>query len=95
MRRLLLFFMKQQELIPHLFKTEFRKITSVLCKLFGIEHIEVAEDLASETFLSALETWTYKGLPENPTAWLYLVAKNKAKNYFSRNKVFTEKISSH
>ena len=50
--------MDQQELIPHLFRTEFRKITAVLCKLFGIEHIEIAEDIASETFLSALETWT-------------------------------------
>lgn len=85
--------MNQQELIPHLFRTEFRKITAVLCKLFGIEHIGIAEDITSETFLLAFETWTYKGIPENPTAWLYTVAKNKAKNYFKRDKLFTEKIS--
>ena len=85
--------MNQQELIPHLFRTEFRKITAVLCKAFGIEHIETAEDLASETFLSAIETWTYKGLPANPVAWLYTVAKNKAKNYVSRNNFFDSKIS--
>lgn len=85
--------MQQQELIPHLFRTEFRKIAAVLCKLFGIEHMEVAEDLASETFLSALETWTYKGIPENPTAWLYTVAKNKAKNYLTQNNLFSKKIS--
>ena len=85
--------MEQQELIPHLFRTEFRKITAVLCKHFGIEHIEVAEDIASETFLSALETWAYKGIPENSVAWLYSVAKNKAKNYFKRNNIFNEKIA--
>jgi RNA polymerase sigma-70 factor (ECF subfamily) len=85
--------MEQQELIPHLFRTEFRKITAVLCKAFGIENIEIAEDLASETFLSALETWTFKGVPQNPTAWLYLVAKNKAKNYIQRNHFFSEKIA--
>jgi RNA polymerase sigma-70 factor (ECF subfamily) len=85
--------MYQQELIPHLFRTEFRKIAAVLCKLFGIEHIEVAEDIVSETFLSALENWPYKGIPENPVAWLYTVAKNKAKNHLQRNKVFAEKIS--
>jgi RNA polymerase sigma factor (sigma-70 family) len=84
--------MEQQELIPHLFRTEFRKISAVLCKLFGIEHIEVAEDITSETFLSALETWTFKGIPQNPVAWLYAVAKNKAKNYISRNKLFSDKI---
>ncbi|SEW39757.1 RNA polymerase sigma factor [Chitinophaga arvensicola] len=85
--------MKQPELIPHLFRTEFRKITAVLCKVFGFEHLETAEDLASETFLSAMETWPYKGIPENPTAWLYLVAKNKAKNYLQRHHLFTTKIA--
>ena len=85
--------MEQKELIPHLFRTEFRKITAVLCKHFGIGHIEIAEDITSDTFLSAVETWTYKGLPANPTAWLYSVAKNKAKNYFRRSNIFSEKIA--
>jgi RNA polymerase sigma factor (sigma-70 family) len=87
--------MNQQELIPHLFRTEFRKITAVLCKFFGpaLSGIEIAEDIASETFLSALEIWTYKGIPENPTAWLYAVAKNKAINYINRNHLFTDKIA--
>jgi RNA polymerase sigma-70 factor (ECF subfamily) len=85
--------MQHQELIPHLFRTEFRKIAAVLCKVFGIEHIEIAEDIASETFLSALETWPYKGTPENPVAWLYTVAKNKAKNHLQRNQIFAKKIS--
>jgi len=84
--------MEQPDLLPHLFRTEYRKITSVLCKLFGIDHLETAEDIASDTFLAAFETWTYKGIPPNPTAWLYAVAKNKAKNHFSRNAVFTDKI---
>jgi RNA polymerase sigma-70 factor (ECF subfamily) len=85
--------MAEQQLIPHLFRTEYSKLVAVLCKLFGIEHIEVAEDIASETFLSALETWTYKGIPENPVAWLYAVAKNKAKNQINRKHLFAEKIS--
>lgn len=81
-----------EALIPHLFRTEFTKITAVLCKLFGIEHIEVAEDIASETFLSALETWPYKGLPPNPAAWLYAIAKNKAKNHLHRNQIYVGKV---
>jgi len=84
--------MHQPELIPHLFRTEFSKIVAVLSRHFGIEHISIAEDIASETFLSALETWSYKGIPANPTAWLYVVAKNKAKNYLQRNQLFNEKI---
>ena len=85
--------MQEKELIPHLFRTEFRKIVSVLSKLFGLEFIEVAEDIVSDTFLLAAETWGIKGIPENPTAWLYLVAKNKTKDYLKRNHLFDEKIA--
>jgi RNA polymerase sigma-70 factor (ECF subfamily) len=85
--------MEQQELIPHLFRTEYRKIIAVLCKLFGIEHIEIAEDITSDTFLTATELWGLKGLPENPTAWLYAVSKNKTRDYLKRNALFVQKIS--
>ncbi|MCV2484054.1 RNA polymerase subunit sigma [Flavobacterium sp. SH_e] len=86
--------MENPELIPHLFRTEYQKIVSVLCSLFGIHHIEIAEDIVSDTFLTASETWAIKGTPENPTAWLYTVAKNKTKNYLKRNTVFETKIVS-
>lgn len=84
--------MEHSELIPHLFRTEFRKIASVLCKRFGIDHIEIAEDIASDTFLAAFETWNYRGIPPNPTAWLYTVAKNKAQNELARNRRFSDKV---
>lgn len=84
--------MDQSNLIPHLFRTEFRKITAVLCKHFGIAHIELAEDIAGETFLAALETWPYKGIPANPVAWLYTVARNKAGNQLNRTRLFADKI---
>lgn len=85
--------MQQQELIPHLFRTEYRKIVSVLYKHFGFEQVEIAEDIASDTFLSAAQTWSLNRIPENPTAWLYSVAKNKAKNYLQRQQTFKNKIT--
>jgi len=85
--------MQQQELIPHLFRTEYRKIISVLCRHFGFEQIENAEDIASDTFLTAAQTWSLNGIPPNPVAWLYNVAKNKAKNFLQRNNLFQNKIS--
>jgi RNA polymerase sigma-70 factor (ECF subfamily) len=85
--------MRDTELIPHLFRTEYRKIVSVLCKTFGIEHIEIAEDIVSDAFLLASEVWGLKGLPENPAAWLYIVSKNKTKDYLKRNSLFAQKIS--
>jgi predicted RNA polymerase sigma factor len=48
------------ELIPHLFRTEYSKITAVLTRLFGFEYMEIAEDIASDTFMMAAETWGQK-----------------------------------
>ena len=84
--------MRQQEIIPHLFRTEYRKIVSVLCRRFGFDQVEIAEDIASDTFLTAAQTWGIGGLPENPVAWLYVVARNNARNYLQRNSVFQKKI---
>jgi len=85
--------MNQQELIPHLFRTEYRKIVSVLYKRFGFDEIETAEDIASDTFVTAAQTWGLNSIPKNPTAWLYNVAKNKTKNYLHRNSIFENKIA--
>jgi RNA polymerase sigma-70 factor (ECF subfamily) len=84
--------MAQQELIPHLFRTEYRKIVAVLCNHFGFDQMETAEDIASDTFLAATQSWALHGIPPNPAAWLYHVAKNKAKNHLQRNAVFKEKV---
>lgn len=80
-------------LLPNLFRTEYRNMVSVLAYSFGIQHIETAEDIVSDTFLSASETWSLQGTPENPKAWLYAVAKNKLKNYLKRDSLFQSRIS--
>ncbi|MDO3644087.1 RNA polymerase sigma factor [Mucilaginibacter sp. L3T2-6] len=85
--------MEKQELIPHLFRTEYRKIVSVLCRRFGFAYVETAEDIASDTFAAAAQTWPINGIPDNPAAWLYNVAKNKARNYLHRANIFGEKVA--
>ena len=80
------------QLLPHLFRLEYTKLTAVICRQFGLKHIEIAEDIASETFLKATEVWSLHGLPRNPTAWLYAVAKNKTKDYLKRNTIFESKV---
>jgi RNA polymerase sigma-70 factor (ECF subfamily) len=85
--------MSNEELIPHLFRTEYRKIVSVHSRRFGFAQIEIAEDIASDTFLTASQTWGVKGVPENPAAWLYTVASNKAKNHLQRDRVFENRVT--
>lgn len=83
----------RQDLLPNLFRTEYRKIVSVLCKHFGLAQMEIAEDIASDTFLTAAQTWGLGTVPANPVAWLYTVAKNKTKNYLQRHHLFESRIS--
>jgi RNA polymerase sigma-70 factor (ECF subfamily) len=85
--------MESRELLPNLFRTEYRNIVSVLAYSFGIKHIEIAEDIVSDTFLSATETWGLEGTPDNPRAWLYAVARNKLRNHIKRTSLFEESIS--
>lgn len=84
--------MSDNQLIPHLFRTEYRKMVAVLCKHLGMEFLSTAEDIVSDTFLLAAETWGLKGVPPNPAAWLQTVAKNKAKDFFKRNALFQNKV---
>ena len=84
--------MGEGELIPHLFRQEFRNIVAVLARQFGAGGLSAAEDIASETFATALQVWPYKGVPPNPVAWLYKVAKNKALNERHRIRLFEEKV---
>ncbi len=82
----------EQDLLPNLFRSEYQKIVAVLVRRFGITHLEIAEDIVSDTFLTATESWSHNGVPDNPTAWLYTVAKNKTKNYFKHNSLFEQKL---
>lgn len=62
-------------------------MTSTLTRLLGFENLETAEDIVQDTLLQAMTTWKFKGLPDNPSAWLYAVAKRKAIDVLRKNKV--------
>lgn len=73
-------------LTDRMFRKESGKMVAVLTRIFGAAHLETAEDVVQHTFFEALRIWKLKGIPENPSAWLYRVAKNKAIDIIRRNK---------
>jgi RNA polymerase sigma factor (sigma-70 family) len=83
---------ENHESLKQLFQQEFSKMVPVISKRFGLQHIEIAEDIVSETFLKAAELWDEKGIPQNPSAWLYAVAKQKMLYHLRRNKIYTDKV---
>ena len=74
------------KLTDHLFRHESGKMVSVLTKIFGPENLETAEDVVQQTFMDAMSVWKLKGIPDNPSAWLFRVARNKAVDVIRRNK---------
>jgi RNA polymerase sigma factor (sigma-70 family) len=74
------------QLTEHLFRNEAKKMVSVLTRIFGTENLETAEDVVQDTLLQAMQVWKLKGIPDNPSGWLFRVAKNKAIDIVRRNK---------
>jgi RNA polymerase sigma-70 factor (ECF subfamily) len=84
--------MDQSNLIPQLYRQEFSKMVALICSKFGVDQMDAAEDIVSETFLAAAETWGLKGVPDNPVGWLYRVARNNTLNGLKHERVFREKV---
>ncbi|HEU4765866.1 MAG TPA: sigma-70 family RNA polymerase sigma factor [Pyrinomonadaceae bacterium] len=77
--------MDTDELVDHLFRRHSAKIVATLTRVFGSRHLDLAEDVVQDALLKALQQWPFKGIPENPAAWLTLVAKNRALDLLRRD----------
>lgn len=75
------------QLVSHLFRHEAGKMAAVLTRLLGFNSLDQAEDIVQDTLVQALSTWKFKGVPDNPQAWLYTVAKRKALDVIRRQKI--------
>ena len=56
-----------------------------------VRDVGIAEDLAHDALVAALERWPESGIPENPGAWLMAAAKHRAIDFFRRNKLLDRK----
>src|SRR5437867_12885102 len=79
------------QLVEHLFRHESGRMVATLTGIFGIEHLNLAEDVVQEALARALQTWPYRGIPENPAAWIMRASRNLALDVVRREKVFRSK----
>jgi RNA polymerase sigma-70 factor (ECF subfamily) len=68
-----------------LYKEHFGKMVASLLYSFRDLDPGTAEDIAQDAFSSALTDWQQKGIPENPTRWIYKVCRNKALNKIKKD----------
>jgi RNA polymerase sigma factor (sigma-70 family) len=79
------------QLVEHLFRHESAKMVATLTRIFGVEHLTLAEDVVQEALGRALQTWPYRGIPGNPSAWIMRASRNLALDVIRREKVFRGK----
>ena len=68
----------------HLFRRESGRLVAALTRVFGVHNLALAEDVVQHAFCRAMEVWKFRGVPENPSAWLMATAKNRALDVLRR-----------
>ncbi|MBC8355240.1 MAG: sigma-70 family RNA polymerase sigma factor [Planctomycetes bacterium] len=74
-----------RQLVDHFFRHEYAKLVATLTRKFGVRHWELVEDVVQSALERALNSWSLRGVPENPTAWLHRVASNLALDTLRRD----------
>jgi RNA polymerase sigma factor (sigma-70 family) len=82
---------KVHRAIDAVWRIESAKIIASLARIVG--DIGIAEDLAQDALLAALEKWPDAGIPDNPAAWLTAAARNRAIDVVRRDKLLERKHS--
>ncbi len=75
--------------IDAVWRIESAKIIAGLARM--VRDVGLAEELAQDALVAALETWPESRIPDNPGAWLMAAAKNRALDHFRRNKLLERK----
>ena len=70
----------------HLFRRESGRMVATLTRIFGVHNLALAEDVVQDAFCRALEVWKFRGVPENPSAWLMITAKHRALDVLRRER---------
>jgi RNA polymerase sigma factor (sigma-70 family) len=78
-----------QRAIETVWKIESARVIAGLARI--VRDVGVAEDLAQDALVSALEQWPSSGIPRNPGAWLMAAAKHRAIDHFRRHKMLERK----
>ena len=66
-------------------------MVATLTRTLGSRHLTIAEDAVQEALLTAMQQWPFRGVPDNPEAWLFQVARNRALDRLRHGKMAADK----
>jgi RNA polymerase sigma-70 factor (ECF subfamily) len=82
------------QVAEHFFRQEGARLVATLTAHLGTHQLQLAEDVVQEALVRALKTWPYRGVPDNPAAWLTQAAKNLALDHLRREQRWNTKQDS-
>src|SRR6516162_5652180 len=79
-------------LVEHFFRHEFGRLCAVLTRSLGVRWLDLVEDVVQTALVQALETWSRRGVPEDPGGWLYRTARNLAIDALRRERTHAQAL---
>lgn len=83
--------MSIETLLEHLFRRQSAQIVAALTRVLGARHLSLAEEAVQDALVTALQQWPYRGLPDNPPAWLFRAARNRALDRLRHERIVDER----
>jgi RNA polymerase sigma-70 factor (ECF subfamily) len=78
-------------MVDHLFRASAGRMVAWLTRIFGPAHLDLVEEVVQDALVRALQQWPFSGVPDNPTGWLFRVARNSALDTLRRSAAFRGK----
>lgn len=78
-------------LVTHLFRHQTGQMVATLTRALGARHLELAEEAVQDALVTALQQWPFRGVPDQPAAWLFHVARNRALDRLRREQTAIDK----
>ncbi len=82
-----------RQIAENLFRHESGRLVAMLTGQLGLHRLQLAEDVVQEALVRAFQTWPYRGVPDNPAAWLTQTARNLALDSLRREQRWQKKES--
>ena len=85
--------MSVSDLIDHLFRRQSAQMVATLTRVIGARNLALAEEAVQDALVTAMQQWPFRGVPADPAAWLFRVARNRALDRLRHQRIVGDKQS--
>src|SRR4029079_13423319 len=79
-------------LVEHFFRHESGRLCALLTRSLGVRRLDRVGDVVQAALVQALESWSRRGVPEDPAGWLYRTARNLSIDALRRERTHAQEL---